>query len=191
MQRNADLLPSNVEKQKHLQEVVGNLDDPNSQVVPGCLSRKRQASTPTDPLPPYKANNHCGETMKGNDGQMYISKKGSNRVCRWVLVEGKRSRSSNGHKSSFSCKTYISRDDKGNPVRVHSCQFYETLDNGGRPFLVTINDYNYVEVSINYEDDPNYGHTVYEGHVEKVFVGDSKPSYDEGHYDWKKELLYC
>ena len=123
------------------------------------------------PSPPYKANEHCGETMKGNDGSMYLSKKVSSGVCRWVRVPFR--------------KTYWGQDDKGNNGWVPSGQIYKTLDNGGRPFLVTIDD-NYVSVSINYEEDPNYGKVVYETDAEKVFVGDSKPSYDEGYYVWNK-----
>ena len=119
------------------------------------------------PSPPYKANNHCGETMKGNDGEMYLSKKGSNRVCRWVSLEGKRTRSRKGHKSSFSGKKY------------------KTLHNGGEPFLVTVNG-NDVRVTIAEKEDPNYGEEVYRVTAEKIFVGDSRPSYDEGNYDWKK-----
>ena len=119
------------------------------------------------PSPPYKANNHCGETMKGNDGEMYLSKKVSNGACRWVLVEGKRSRSRKGHKSSFLGKKY------------------KTLHNGGEPFLVTING-NDVRVTIAEKEDPNYREEVYRVAAEKIFVGDSRPSYDEGNYDWKK-----
>jgi len=36
--------------------------------------------------PPYPANEHCGETKKGNDGKMYVSVPDKNKVCRWKPV---------------------------------------------------------------------------------------------------------
>jgi hypothetical protein len=36
--------------------------------------------------PPYPANDHCGETMKGNNGKMYTSVADKNNVCRWKLA---------------------------------------------------------------------------------------------------------
>jgi hypothetical protein len=33
--------------------------------------------------PPYPANEHCGETKKGNDGKLYTSVPDKNKVCRW------------------------------------------------------------------------------------------------------------
>lgn len=36
--------------------------------------------------PPHPANEHCGETMKGNDGKSYKSVPNKNNVCRWVLA---------------------------------------------------------------------------------------------------------
>jgi hypothetical protein len=33
--------------------------------------------------PPYPANEHCGETKKGNDGKLYTSVADKNKVCRW------------------------------------------------------------------------------------------------------------
>lgn len=33
--------------------------------------------------PPYPANENCGKIMKGNDGNMYISKPNKNNVCSW------------------------------------------------------------------------------------------------------------
>ena len=35
--------------------------------------------------PPYPANEHCGETKKGNDGQLYESVPDKNKICRWKL----------------------------------------------------------------------------------------------------------
>ena len=37
--------------------------------------------------PPYPANEHCGETKKGNDGNMYKSVPDKNKVCRWKRTE--------------------------------------------------------------------------------------------------------
>ena len=36
--------------------------------------------------PPYPANEYCGQTKKGNDGKMYVSKPDKNNVCRWSKV---------------------------------------------------------------------------------------------------------
>lgn len=36
--------------------------------------------------PPYPANENCNKKMKGNDGNMYISKPNKNNVCSWKLV---------------------------------------------------------------------------------------------------------
>ena len=33
--------------------------------------------------PNVSANSHCGKTRRGNDGQMYISKRTSRGYCRW------------------------------------------------------------------------------------------------------------
>ena len=36
--------------------------------------------------PPYKANECCGETKKGNDGMMYKSKPNKKGICKWYKV---------------------------------------------------------------------------------------------------------
>lgn len=36
--------------------------------------------------PPYPANEHCGETKRGNDGKKYISTSDKNKTCRWKLI---------------------------------------------------------------------------------------------------------
>jgi hypothetical protein len=36
--------------------------------------------------PPYPANEHCGETMKGNDGFIYESRVNKNSVCSWKKI---------------------------------------------------------------------------------------------------------
>ena len=33
--------------------------------------------------PPYPANKNCNKTMKGNDGNMYISNPNKNNICSW------------------------------------------------------------------------------------------------------------
>ena len=128
------------------------------------------------PSPPYKANEYCGETMKGNDGEMYLSKKVSGGVCRWVPVDRKRSGSPRRGSSKGSHKK-----DRSS----FSGKKYKTLDNGGEPFLVTING-NDVEVTINEKEDPKYGKKVYSVKAEKIFVGDPKPFFFDDYYNWKK-----
>ena len=39
------------------------------------------------PSPPYPANDYCGKKKKGNDGNMYTSKKNKNGICRWVKLK--------------------------------------------------------------------------------------------------------
>ncbi len=33
--------------------------------------------------PPYPANKCCGQTLKGNDGLFYISKRDKKGICKW------------------------------------------------------------------------------------------------------------
>lgn len=35
------------------------------------------------PSPPFPANENCGKTLPGNDGNMYISKPNKNGICSW------------------------------------------------------------------------------------------------------------
>ena len=51
------------------------------------ITRKLDKKYLTRNSPPYPANEHCGETKKGNDGKMYISKPDKNNVCRWILKD--------------------------------------------------------------------------------------------------------
>lgn len=102
--------------------------------------------------PPYKANECCGSTKTGNDGQKYTSKADKNGVCRWA-----KSNSTADHRSK---KVYY----------IH--------DNGGRPFQVTIVSPTTVEIrkiDDPYEDeDPIYSKVVkkYTG-LDKIFIGKS------------------
>ena len=36
--------------------------------------------------PPYPANEHCGKSIKGNDGLLYISQPNKNNICAWKKV---------------------------------------------------------------------------------------------------------
>jgi len=36
--------------------------------------------------PPYPANEHCHEQMKGNDGKLYISKPNKQNICSWKQI---------------------------------------------------------------------------------------------------------
>jgi hypothetical protein len=49
-------------------------------------TKKQTKKYATRKSPPYPANEHCGETMKGNDGKSYTSVPNKNNVCRWVLA---------------------------------------------------------------------------------------------------------
>jgi hypothetical protein len=51
----------------------------------GC-SRQSTKKYSSRSSPPFPANNCCGATKKGNDGQMYKSISSKNGICRWVKV---------------------------------------------------------------------------------------------------------
>lgn len=44
------------------------------------------------PSPSVSANQHCGKTKRGNDGQMYTSKRNSRGFCQWKIKKGSRRR---------------------------------------------------------------------------------------------------
>jgi len=48
------------------------------------IKNKNKTQKLNRPSPSYPANDYCGKNKKGNDGNMYISKKNKNGVCRWV-----------------------------------------------------------------------------------------------------------
>ena len=50
-------------------------------------TRKVDKKYLTRKSPPYPANEHCGETKKGNDGNMYSSIPDKNGICRWQLKD--------------------------------------------------------------------------------------------------------
>lgn len=51
----------------------------------GC-TRQTTAKYINRPSPPYPANECCGETFQGNDGQMYESRVDKKGVCKWVKI---------------------------------------------------------------------------------------------------------
>lgn len=51
-------------------------------VARGCTPQT-DAKYINRPSPPYPANECCGQIMRGNDGNMYISRPDKNNVCRW------------------------------------------------------------------------------------------------------------
>jgi len=36
--------------------------------------------------PPYPANENCNKQMKGNDGNLYVSKPNKNNICSWKKI---------------------------------------------------------------------------------------------------------
>ena len=55
--------------------------------VTGAKSvKKTQKKYATRPSPPFPANEHCGESKKGNDGKMYMSIPNKKGICRWIKV---------------------------------------------------------------------------------------------------------
>ena len=51
-----------------------------------ATTRKVAAKYLTRDSPPFPANEHCGETKKGNDGKLYKSVPDKNKVCHWKKV---------------------------------------------------------------------------------------------------------
>ena len=49
----------------------------------GCVAQLDDPKYAGRPSPPYPANQCCGEVMRGNDGNMYVSKADKNGTCRW------------------------------------------------------------------------------------------------------------
>jgi len=54
--------------------------------ISGRITHSKTKEKLNRPSPSYPANNYCGKTKKGNDGNMYISKKNKNGICRWVKL---------------------------------------------------------------------------------------------------------
>ena len=54
-----------------------------------ALSGKRIEKKGPRPSPTVSATKNCGKKMRGNDGNMYVSKPNKNGVCRWVKVTKK------------------------------------------------------------------------------------------------------
>ena len=51
---------------------------------PTKTKKNNDRTTPISrPSPTSSANKNCGKTMKGNDGNMYISKPNKNGICKW------------------------------------------------------------------------------------------------------------
>jgi hypothetical protein len=59
-----------------------------------CVSKKNAINEHSKTLkkyktrksPPYPANENCNKKMKGNDGNMYISKANKNNICSWKKI---------------------------------------------------------------------------------------------------------
>ena len=66
--------------------LLGKIKDKRVQKALAKKNRKKpqQKKYFTRPSPAYPANQHCGETKRGNDGKKYISKPNKNGVCRWI-----------------------------------------------------------------------------------------------------------
>ena len=62
------------------------------------------------PSPAFPANECCDQIMMGNDGDMYISKRASNGICRWVPYHGEN--------SSKSAKKIVKKSTKAKKPTV-------------------------------------------------------------------------
>jgi hypothetical protein len=63
-------------KSKKTRKLVKYIHDTTIKTRKKYLTRKS---------PPYPANEYCGKTKKGNDGQFYISVPDKNKICKWKL----------------------------------------------------------------------------------------------------------
>ena len=77
------------------------------------VSEKRKA-------PPFPANECCGQTKKGKDGQMYISRTNKNGVCGWYKVRPTLGQIL-GYKKKKSPKKRIDEKNKQNKQKKVSC----------------------------------------------------------------------
>ena len=50
----------------------------------GASKCVKQNSKKSRPSPPYSANECCGKTLVGNDGQKYKSKPNVSGICTWI-----------------------------------------------------------------------------------------------------------
>jgi hypothetical protein len=50
-------------------------------------TKKNNSKYSNRPSPPYPANDYCGKNKRGNDKNMYTSKKNKNGVCRWLKIK--------------------------------------------------------------------------------------------------------
>ena len=78
-----DSNPLKLTKAEHT-KMLAKLEDVKGKKKPN-VTRKIDKKYLTRDSPPYPANEHCGETKKGNDGKMYTSVPDKNNVCRWKL----------------------------------------------------------------------------------------------------------
>lgn len=59
---------------------------PKKDKARGCTAQTT-AKYASRPSPPYPANECCGQTFKGNDGNYYVSKADKNGTCKWFKVQ--------------------------------------------------------------------------------------------------------
>lgn len=52
----------------------------------GTTKCVKQNSKKSRPSPPYSANQCCGKTLTGNDGQKYKSKPNVSGICTWIKI---------------------------------------------------------------------------------------------------------
>ena len=52
----------------------------------GCVRQTRKKYLNRQ-SPSYPANKCCNEEIEGNDGNMYVSKRDKNGVCKWVKIK--------------------------------------------------------------------------------------------------------
>ncbi len=51
----------------------------------GCTPQHTSKYT-SRPSPPYPANECCNRQMRGNDGNMYVSKMDKKGICKWIKL---------------------------------------------------------------------------------------------------------
>jgi hypothetical protein len=79
-----DTNPLHLTKSEHTR-MMAKLEEAKSRKKHNT-TRKLDKKYATRDSPPLPANEHCGETKKGNDGKLYTSVPDKNKICRWKKV---------------------------------------------------------------------------------------------------------
>ena len=72
------------QQRKNITEKIKNVSGNHNRVINNHSKTLKKYKNRKSP--PYPANENCNKKMKGNDGNMYISKPNKNNICSWKKV---------------------------------------------------------------------------------------------------------